>query len=110
MDYQSTICSTENLTSAVKRLPKILRKSFYKATKDVSFVSGDVILTEFERWLNNRLKEYFNPIANIITQQEQKPKVPPYKANTNAGIIDGKFTDKQICLLVMRSYGVRRIL
>ena len=74
MDYQSTICSTENLTSAVKRLPKILRKSFYKATKDVSFVSGDVILTEFERRLNNRLKEYFSLIANIIAKNEEKPR------------------------------------
>ena len=74
MDYQSTICSTENLTSAVKRLPKILRKSFYKATKDVSFVSGDVILTKFERWLNNRLKEYFSLIANIIAKNEEKPR------------------------------------
>ena len=61
MDYQSTICSTENLTKAVKRLPEILRKSSYKATKDVSFVSGDVMLTDFARWLDNRLKEYLVP-------------------------------------------------
>ena len=70
MNYQSVICSTENLTKGVKRL----RKSFYKATKDVSFVSGDVTLIEFERWLGNRLKEYFNPIANIIAEQKEKPK------------------------------------
>ena len=70
MDYQSAICSTENLTKAVKRLPEILRKSFYKATKDASFVSGDVTLIGFERWLDNRLTEYFNPIANIIAKQE----------------------------------------
>ena len=68
MVYQSAICSTENLTKAVKRLPEILRKSFYKATKDVSFGSGDVTLV----------------------------KVPPYNVNTNAGAIDGKFTDKHI--------------
>ena len=43
MDYQSTICSTKNLTEAVKRLPEILRKLFYKATKDVSFASGDIV-------------------------------------------------------------------
>ena len=35
MDYQSAICSTENLTKAVKRLPEILHKSICKATKDV---------------------------------------------------------------------------
>ena len=38
LDYQSAICSTENLAKAVKRLPKILFNSFYKATKGVSFV------------------------------------------------------------------------
>ena len=42
------------------------------------------------------LKEHFNPIANIIAKQEEKPKVPPYKVNTNAGTIDKKFIDKQI--------------
>ena len=114
MDYQSTICSTKNLTKAVKRLPEILRKSFYKATKDVSFASGDVTLIKFKRWLDNRLKEYFNPIANITAKQEEKPKVPPHKANTNAGTIKGKFTDKQNSLLVMQSttqaYGVRKII
>ena len=94
MNYQSAICSTENLTKAVNRLPEILRKSFYKETKDVSFVSGDVTLIEFEKWLDNRLKEYVNPIANIIAKQEEKPKVSPYKVNTNAGTIDKKFIDK----------------
>ena len=91
MDYQSAICSTEKV---VKQLPEILRKSFYKATKDVSFVSGDVTLIKFERWLENRLKEYFNSITNIIAKEEEKPKVPPYKVNT--GTIYRKFTDKQI--------------
>ena len=66
MDCEFAISSTEILTKAVRRIREILRKSFYKATKDVSFVSGDVTLIEFKRWLNNRLKEYFNPIANII--------------------------------------------
>ena len=80
----------------VKWLPEILRKSFYEANKDVSFVSGDATLIEFERCLENRLKEYFNPVANIIVKQEEKPKVPPHKANTNAETIDGKFTGKQI--------------
>ena len=88
MGYQFAIYSTENLTKAVKPLPEILRKSFCKATKDVSFVSGDVTLIEVERWLDIHLKEHFNPIANIIAKQE--------KANTNAGTIDRKSADKQI--------------
>ena len=71
MDYQSAIYSTENLTKAVKQLPEILRKSFCKATKDVSFASGGVTLIEFERWLDNLLKNYFNLIGNIIAKQEE---------------------------------------
>ena len=86
----------KNLTKAVKSLPEILRKSFCKATKDVWFISGDVTLIEFEGSLDNRLKEYFNPIASIIAKQEEKLKFPPYKPNTNAGTIDRKSTDKQI--------------
>ena len=89
MDYQFAISSTGNLTKAVKQLPEILRKSFYKATKDLSFVSCG-------RWLDNRLKEYFDPIANIIAKKKEKPKIPPYKANTDAGTIDRKSADKQI--------------
>ena len=47
-DYQSAICSNEYSTKTVKRLPETLCKSFYKATKDVSFASGDVTLIELE--------------------------------------------------------------
>ena len=95
MEDQSTIYSTENLTKTVRQLPEILRKSFYKATKDVLFVSGDVTLTEFEKWLDNRLNKCFDPISNIITKQEEKPKLRPYKANINARTIHTKSTDKQ---------------
>ena len=84
----------QKLNKAVKRLPEILRKSFYKATKDLWFVSGDMTLIEFERWLDNCLKIYFNPIMNIIAKQEEKPKALPYKANTNAGPIERKSADK----------------
>ena len=50
---------------------------------------------EFKKWLDNLLKEYLTPIANIIAKQEKKPKVSPCKANTNAGTIDRKSKDKQ---------------
>ena len=46
--------------------------------------------------MDNRLKECFNLIADIIAKQEEKQNIPPHKAYTNAGTIDGKSTDKQI--------------
>ena len=61
MDHQSAIHSIKNLTEVVKLLPEIHYKSFHKATRDVSFESGDVTLIEFERWVDSHLKEYFNP-------------------------------------------------
>ena len=61
MDYQSAISSTVNLTNVVKRLPEIPRKLFYKATKNVSFVSGHVTSVEFERWLGSCLKDILIP-------------------------------------------------
>ena len=96
MDCQSAIYSIENSTKAVKRLPVILCESIYKATKDVSFVSGEVTLIEFERCLESCLKKYFNPIPKMITRQEKIPKVPPCKTKTNARTRDRKFTDKKI--------------
>ena len=100
MDCQSAIYSIENSTKAVKRLPVILCESIYKATKDFSFVSGEVTLIEFERWLESCLKKYFNLIPNMITRQEKIPKASPCKAKTNVKTTDRKSTDKQIvCLL-----------
>ena len=96
IDCQSTMHSNKNLIKAVKWLPEILCKSFYKATKDFSFVSGDVKLIKCERWLGNRLKKCMNHIGNSIAKQEEKSKFPPYKPNTNTGTIDRKSTHKQI--------------
>ena len=41
-------------------LPNQLWTSFYKSTE----------LIEFEHWFENWVKEYFNPIANIIANDE----------------------------------------
>ena len=37
IDFQSAMYSNKNLTKTCKLLPETLRKSFYKATKDVPF-------------------------------------------------------------------------
>ena len=51
-----------------KTLPNHLRNSFYKSHLNIilernSFVS----LEQFEMWLDTKVKEQFNPIANILS-------------------------------------------
>ena len=79
MGYSAAIESTENLTKAVMRLPNQLRTPFYKSTKNYNFLNGDVTLIEFEHWLENRVKEYFNPIANIIADNKVGKRGKAYK-------------------------------
>ena len=65
----SVLNSPENLTKAVKRLPYPLRNSFYKDSKNVTS-ENQISLLQFETWLGNKLKEFFNPVASIIANQE----------------------------------------
>ena len=74
MGYSAAIESTENLTKAVMRLPNQLQTSLYKSTKNYNLFNGDVTLIEFEHWLENRVKEYFNPIANIIADNKLRKR------------------------------------
>ena len=78
MGYTSTLTSIKNITRAVQRLPNYLRQTFYRHTKEI--IETEVIpLLEFELWLGNRIKELFNPIANIIASQESNRKKDPLK-------------------------------
>ena len=54
------------------RLPHNLRNEFYKSTRDFNLLEGNVNLIFLERWLESRIKTYFNPLANIIANQEKK--------------------------------------
>ena len=72
MGYHSALTSTENLPKAVIRLPNKLRQSFYKMSKDSLSCAGSVTLIQFENWLEARLQEYFNPIAEKIAAKEQQ--------------------------------------
>ncbi|XP_066921098.1 uncharacterized protein [Clytia hemisphaerica] len=66
----SAIHSTEDLSKAVIRLPDNLRKNFYKKSKD--FDDTDLSLFKLETFLDATLKEFYNPIADIIATQENK--------------------------------------
>ena len=72
----STFTSIENITKAIHHLPR-------------EIIETKVIYTELELWLENRMKELFNPIADIIASQESNRRKDPLKT-INAGHISEK--------------------
>jgi len=68
--YDSCLYSTEYLTKAVQRLPQSLRQTFYRHSKEL-MERDSISLIQFEQWLAQRLKQFFNPIANVIANIEE---------------------------------------
>ena len=67
--YFSSVNSTENVTKAVKRLPRNLCTSYYKSFDDKNFNENNINLISFERWLANKIHSLLNPIATLIEAQ-----------------------------------------
>ena len=87
--YHSTLSSIENVTKAVQRLPNYLRQTFYRHTREI--IETDTIsLIEFEKWFENRIKELFNPIADIVASQEIHHKKDPLTRRVNNGNVGEK--------------------
>ena len=63
-----------NLAKAIIRLPRFLRQDFFKATKNSNMLDGSLNLITLENWLDKKLKSLFNPLADIISNEEDKPK------------------------------------
>ena len=74
MGYENPILSYENLSKAVTRLPNYLRTQFFKAARDCDLTDGTINLLTFENWLERRIKELFNQLAEIISIQEARTK------------------------------------
>ena len=74
--YNVPIKSSKNLAEALICLPHSIYNEFYKAIRNFDLLEGDVDLTFLEKWLENRLKSFFNPIASIIAAQETKTNNP----------------------------------
>ena len=55
------------------RLPNYSRTQFFKA-RDCDLTDGTINLLTFESWLERRIKDLFNPPAEIISIQEAKAK------------------------------------
>ena len=81
--YEFPLLSYDSLTKCVARLPNYLRNQFFKSTADSSFTDGSVNLVTFEKWLERKLRSYFNPLADIIASEEieYKRSHKGFKAN-----------------------------
>ena len=69
--YESPLLSSENLTKTISFLSPVLRQVFYKSTDSSTLTNESVNLIVFEQWLEKKLKQYFNPIADIIAADER---------------------------------------
>ena len=85
MGYSFSLNSAEYLTKAVKRLPNFLRHCFYKYCDPIKHSNKNIYaLKEFGKWLENEMRQFFSPIANILaTNDESKKDDKPLFARNN---------------------------
>ena len=75
MVYSFSLNSIEYLTKAVRRLPSFLRYSFYKYCNLIKYSNTNIYtLKEFEKWLENEMQQFFNPIAKILAVNDERKK------------------------------------
>ena len=74
MGYFTPILSNGNLTKAIIQLPSFFRRTFFKATKNLNMLDGSVNLIAYENCLHKTLKSLSNPLADIISNEEDKQK------------------------------------
>ena len=87
MGSQSVLKSPEYLTKAVRRLPNSLRQRFYNYTRNIVNREDFLSVEQFQIWLENRVKEQYNPTANILAIDK------PYKNRDNP-IRSNNFSNK----------------
>ena len=78
------IKSNENLAKALLCLPYNMRNEFYKVTCNLDTLDGDVDLVFLEKWLEKRLKIFFNLIANVTATQGTKTDIQHQKKDKNS--------------------------
>ena len=67
---ESSFLSCKNLTKYVSLLPPVLQQEFYKSIDSSVFTDGSVNLIAIDQWLEKKLQQWFNPIADIIVVDE----------------------------------------
>ena len=98
MGYCTPILINDNLTKAIIRLPSFLRRDFFKATKNSNMLDGSLNLITLENWLDKKLKSLFNPLAHIISNEEDKQKEKRFSQKNrtinNMNVLKDKGNDK----------------
>ena len=78
-------------------LPNQPRTSTQKSTKNYNFLNGDIIIIEFEHWLENQVKEYLNLIVNIIADNELRKRGKTFKSTVYGTDLAGTNEDNEPC-------------
>ena len=73
---------TPVLSNSFIRLPSFLRRDFFKARKNSNIFDGSLNLITLENWLDKKLKSPFNPLAHIISNEEDKQKEKRFHKRT----------------------------
>ena len=73
---------TPVLSNSFIRLPSFLRRDFFKARKNSNILDGSLNLITLENWLDKKLKSPFNPLAHIISNEEDKQKEKRFHKRT----------------------------
>ena len=104
MGYSFSLNSAEHFTKAVKRLPNFLRHSFYKYCNPIKHSNKNIYtLKELEKWLENKMQQFFNPIANILaTSDENKRGDKPLFARNNHSSTSN--ISKMICWYCLKDH------
>ena len=104
MGYLFSLNSTEHLTKAVKRLPNFLRHSFYKYCNPIKHSNKNIYtLKELEKWRENKMQQFFNPVANILaTSDENKRGDKPLFARNNHSSTSN--ISKMICWYCLKDH------
>ena len=95
MGYCTPILSNVKLRKAVIRLPSFLRQEFFEAAKYSNMLDGSVNVVTSENWLDEKLKSLFNPLTEIISNEEDKQKEKIFLTITNnMNLLKDKGNDK----------------
>ena len=74
MGYENLILSYENLSKVMTRLPNCPRTNFFKANQDCDLTYGTINLLTFDNWLERRIRDLLNPLAETISIQKARTK------------------------------------
>ena len=70
--FETPLLSGKNIAKVLIFLPQNIHSDFYKATKKSNFIDGSINLIALEHWLDSRVQNIFNLLANIVASHEKQ--------------------------------------